>query len=155
MPQANTQQFGLVEYRLEDVIEFPLGLPAFEQETFFLLIAPSKTKPLVFLQSLGTAGLCFVTLPLAVVDPNYQLAVCAEDWKVLRVAEADSLAVGEGWRRNGSPITCLAIVSLTDSRPTANLLAPVVIHRAAQRAVQAVRLDSRYSYQHPVEATVC
>ena len=53
MPQVDTQQFGPIEYVEEDAITFPLGLPAFEQETSFLLVAPAKTSPLVFLQSLG------------------------------------------------------------------------------------------------------
>ena len=152
MPQADTQQFGSVEYALEDVVEFPLGLPGFEAERSFLLITPSTAKPLVFLQSLGRSELCFVTLPLEVVDPNYQLAVSAEDWKILALAGQNLRAVGpvdESW------IRYLAIISLTESRPTANLLAPLVINLADRIAVQAIRLDNIYSHQHPVEALVC
>lgn len=152
MPQADTQQFGPIEYALGDVIEFPLGLPGFEAEHSFLLITPSKTKPLVFLQSLGRSELCFVTLPLEVVDPNYQLSVSVEDWKVLLLAGCNPSAVGPV---DESQIRCLAIISLTDSRPTANLLAPLVINLRDKRGVQAIRLDSLYSHQHPVEALVC
>jgi flagellar assembly factor FliW len=151
VPKVNTQQFGLLEYRLEDAISFPLGLPAFEQETSFLLVAPAKTRPMVFLQSLGRPELCFVTLPLEVVDPNYQLAISAEDASVLELTERDLVAVGPV---GGGPVECLAIVSLTNSCPTANLLAPVVIHSAKRKGLQAIRLDNRYSHQHPVEA-VC
>lgn len=152
MPQADTQQFGPIQYALEDVIEFPLGLPAFEQERSFLLIAPSTAKPLVFLQSLGRSELCFVTLPLEVVDPNYQLSVSVEDAQVLSLAGQNLAAVGPA---DGVQIRNLAIISLTDSRPTANLLAPLVINVIAKRGVQAIRLDSLYSHQHPVEALVC
>lgn len=152
MPQADTQQFGPIEYVEDDVIEFPVGLPAFEQETSFLLITPLKTKPLVFLQSLGRSELCFVTLPLEVVDPNYQLSVSVEDSKILSPAGQTLTAVGQA---DGVPVECLAIISLTGSRPTANLLAPLVINRATRRAVQAIRLDNTYSHQHPVEALVC
>jgi flagellar assembly factor FliW len=152
VPQADTQQFGSIEYVVDDVIEFPLGLPAFEQETSFLLITPSKTKPLVFLQSLGRSELCFVTLPLEVVDPNYQLSVSIEDWKILSPTGQILMAVGQA---DSAQVQCLAIISLTDSRPTANLLAPLVINRVSKRAVQAIRLDSVYSHQHPVEALIC
>jgi len=152
VPQADTQQFGLIEYVEDDVIEFPVGLPAFEQETSFLLITPLKTKPLVFLQSLGRSELCFVTLPLEVVDPNYQLSVSAEDSKILSPAGQTLTAVGQA---DGVQVECLAIISLTGSRPTANLLAPLVINRATRRAVQAIRLDNTYSHQHPVEELVC
>jgi len=156
VPQADTQQFGSIEYALEDVVDFPLGLPGFEQEHSFLLITPSTAKPLVFLQSLGRSELCFVTLPLEVVDPNYQLSVTTEDWKVLEVAGQNPPAVGpEDEQFDDSRIRCLAIISLTNSCPTANLLAPLVINPSARRGVQAIRLDNIYSHQHPVEALVC
>jgi flagellar assembly factor FliW len=152
VPQADTQQFGPIEYVQEDVIAFPLGLPAFEQETSFLLVAPSRTKPLVFLQSLGRPELCFVTLPLEVVDPNYQLSVSAEDLKILSLMEQNLPAVGPA---EDVQMEYLAILSLTDSCPTANLLAPLVINLTAKRGVQAIRLDAAYSHQHPVEAFTC
>lgn len=152
MPQADTQQFGPIEYALEDVIEFPLGLPAFEQEHSFLLIAPLTAKPLVFLQSLGRSELCFVTLPLEVVDPNYQLSVSAEDLTVLLLAGQNLGAVGLA---SDVRIRTLAIISLTDSCPTANLLAPLVINVKEKRGAQAIRLDNLYSHQHPVEALIC
>jgi flagellar assembly factor FliW len=152
VPQADTQQFGPIEFALDEVIQFPLGLPAFEQERSFLLISPVKTKPLVFLQSLGRPELCFVTLPLEVVDPNYQLAVNVEDLKVLALSEHSAEAVGQA---KETSVRCLAIISLTDSRPTANLLAPLVINVRDRLGVQAIRLDNTYSHQHPVEALVC
>ena len=139
--KAESKQFGIVEYSPEDVIEFPLGLPAFERETAFLLIERPQSKPMVFLQSLARPELCFVTLPIRVVDTDYQLCLGAEDLPVLGVRESQ-LATGN--------LICLAIVSLTDSRPTANLLAPVVVNVEARRAVQAIRMDARYSHQHPV-----
>jgi flagellar assembly factor FliW len=152
VPQVDTQQFGPIEYVDEDAITFPLGLPAFEQETSFLLVAPAKTKPLVFLQSLGRPELCFVTLPLEVVHPNYQLSVSAEDWKVLSLTGQNLAAVGPA---EDDRIECLAILSLTDTRPTANLLAPLVINKGARVGLQAIRLDNVYSHQHPVEAFTC
>ena len=156
LPQADTQQFGPVEYALEDVIAFPLGLPGFEEERSFLLITPSGAKPLVFLQSLGRSELCFVTLPLEVVDPSYQLSVSVEDCEVLALAGQTPSAVGlDSVQWDERQTRCLAIISLTESRPTANLLAPLVINLVDRRGVQAIRLDSRYSHQHPVEALVC
>ncbi len=38
---------------------------------------------------------------------------------------------------------------------TANLLAPVVIHRTSNRGVQAIRVDACYSHQHPVGEDIC
>jgi flagellar assembly factor FliW len=52
MPSVDTKYFGSLEYREESVYEFPHGLPAFENETMFVLIEQPENRPLVFLQSL-------------------------------------------------------------------------------------------------------
>ena len=158
MAQAKTKQFGTIDYRNEETVEFPLGLPAFEQERKFLLIQRPETGPMVFLQSLGQPGLCFVTLPLLVVDPFYQLSVSAEDLRVLGLTE--SLLKGEQ-PEVGREIEALAIMSVTNSCPTANLLAPVIVNilprsqRLPGIGVQAIRLDSQYSHEHPFGEPSC
>lgn len=154
MPQAQTQQFGVVDYQEEDAIDFPLGLPAFEQEHLFLTIERPQTKPLVFLQSLCRADLCFVALPLLVVDPAYKLSVSAEDLRVLGLTE-----FLESGRQPaiGTNVEALVIMAVTNSRPTANLLAPVIVSLAApgdkkpsrRVGVQAIRIDRDYSHEHP------
>jgi flagellar assembly factor FliW len=158
VPQAATKQFGTIEYRNEETVEFPLGLPAFEQERKFLLLQRPETGPVVFLQSLGQAGLCFVTLPLLVVDPSYQLSVSAEDLRILGLTEP--FLRGEQ-PEIGREIEALAIMSVTNSRPTANLLAPVIVNisprgrRLPAIGVQAIRLDSQYSHEHPWGQPAC
>jgi flagellar assembly factor FliW len=60
--------------------------------------------------------------------------------------------------RIGEDVLCLAVLSMRESGPTANLLAPVVVDLISHRAVQAVAPESDYSYQHalfPREAAPC
>ena len=156
MPQAQTQQFGPVDYREEDAIEFPLGLPAFEEERRFLAIERQQTKPLVYLQSLGRPELCFVTLPLSLVDPAYKLAVSSEDLRILGLT--DFLERGEQ-PEVGRDVEAYAIMSVTNSCPTANLLAPVLVRRLSRAGsrlgVQAIRMDGRYSHEHAWGAATC
>jgi flagellar assembly factor FliW len=146
VPQAQTQQFGPVEYREEDAIEFPLGLPAFEEERLFLAIERERTTPLVYLQSLGRADLCFIALPLLVVDPAYKLAVSAEDLRVLGLTDFSERG---SQPEIGRDVEALAIMSVTNSRPTANLLAPVLLSlsHSPRRGLQAIRSDNRYSHE--------
>lgn len=147
VPQAETQQFGTIDFDERDAVEFPHGLPAFEAEKRFVLIRRDEVKPVVFLQSLQDKSLCFVTLPVEALEPGYQPQISDEDWSLLcAVSEADN----EGSFRQD--LTMLAILSVTDSRPTANLLAPVVVHRGTGKGVQAIRMDNAYSHQHPVGA---
>lgn len=140
MPFFESTELGRLEYQEEETILFPAGLPGFENARRFLVVMRAAAAPLVFLQSLEDAGLCFVCAPLERIAPGYEPAVVEEDLAAL------------GWpsRRPpalGADLAGLAILAAgEDGRLTANLLAPVLIHVAERRAVQAVRPDRRYSH---------
>ncbi|MCC6861504.1 MAG: flagellar assembly protein FliW [Bryobacterales bacterium] len=144
MPAVQTEHFGWMEYEEDSVVEFPSGLPGFEQERRFVAIEQHDAKPLVFLQSLATPALCFLTLPVLAVYPKYELAITGEDLQELELPAGRPPHIGRD-------VLCLAILSLNENRPpTANLLAPVVVNLKTRRALQAVRPDSAYSHQHPL-----
>ncbi|MDP3000043.1 MAG: flagellar assembly protein FliW [Bryobacterales bacterium] len=146
MPEFQTRYFGEIAYLPESVIEYPVGLPGFENERRFLLIEQELNKPLVFLQSLSRPELCFITVPVQGILPDYELTLTAEELHTLELAEDRQPVVGED-------VIHLAIVSLAEDRPaTANLLAPIVINWRKRLAVQSVQADSSYSHQHPLLA---
>lgn len=146
MPLVETKYFGTMSHEDESVFEFPFGLPAFEKEKRFVFIEIAKYAPLVFLQSLNQASLCFLALPVRVVDSNYQLAVSLEDRLTLQLPVDRQPKADDG-------ILALALVSLHDGfSATANLMAPIVVNVLTRRALQAIRLDRAYSHQHPVSA---
>jgi flagellar assembly factor FliW len=145
MPLVATKYFGNKDCVEESVFDFPFGLPAFENERRFVFIEAPDHAPLVFLQSIATAGLCFPALPIQVVDSGYELAISPEDLEALEL---------DPYRqpRNGSEILALALVALRDgSLATANLMAPVIVNLKTRRALQAIRRDSGYSHQFPVQ----
>jgi flagellar assembly factor FliW len=147
MPQLETKYFGAMEYREESVFEFPHGLPAFQQEKAFVFIENPDYAPLVFLQSLRQASLCFLALPVLAVDPDYRLTISAEDRTSLGLDPKRDPTPGDG-------ILPLALVSLSDgSSPSANLMAPIVVNTEKRRALQAIRVDRVYSHRHPVTVT--
>lgn len=139
MLRCPSKNFGIVEYDTRAVITFPRGLPGFESETLFVPVEPESSKPVLFLQSLITPELFFITLPVELIEPAYQLQVSEEDLQVIG-ATGDMLA----------SLRCLAVVCTGHGRPTANLLGPVVINKDTQQAVQAVRDDARYAVRHPL-----
>ncbi len=156
MPVQETRKFGPIEYEAESAIEFPAGLPGFEERRRFVAVQRPGADPLVFLQSLDDPGLCFVTLPALAVDPKYRLRLDGED--------LERLGFSSGRQpRIGPDVLCLAVLSIRAAGPTANLLAPVVVNVENLKAVQAVMPDSGYSHQHallpqspkPQEAPVC
>src|SRR5205807_1139969 len=141
MPEILTKYFGSIDYKEADVVQFSAGLPAFEDETQFLLIEPAASAPILFLQSLGQASLCFLTLPILSVDPHYELAITRDDLQSLGLEPGDA------------GLTCLAVIAVTENGAVnANLLAPILINRRVQRGLQAIRVDSIYSHEHPVTA---
>jgi flagellar assembly factor FliW len=151
MPSVETKYFRRISYETEALIEFPKGLPGFEQRRLFLALQFEDSQPLVFLQSLEDPGLCFITLPILAIDPQYQLQIDNEDRDLV------GLPVGQPVRI-GDDVLCLAVVSIRESGPTANLLGPIVVNLRNRKAVQAVDAESGYSHQHalvPHEAPVC
>src|SRR5262245_58548351 len=117
MLSCQSKYFGVLPYEPSAVIEFPEGLPAFEDQRRFILIERQDLKPLVFMQSLDTPGLCFLTVPAGVVVAGYCLELPEEN-RVLKVPRKPVI---------GADVACLVIVTIRPAGPTANLLAPIVI----------------------------
>jgi len=151
MPELETTNFGTIGYSTDSIFEFPGGLPGFEERRRFIPVQSQRTAPILFLQSLETPSLCFITMPVLVVDPIYHLQVLEPDLEVLGFPAGHVPLIGDD-------VLCLAVLSIRESGPTANLLAPVVVNLKNHRAVQAVAPELNYSHQHallPQEAPVC
>jgi flagellar assembly factor FliW len=151
MPDFETTSFGRISYEPEWAIEFPSGLPGFEDRRRFAAVKFEETAPLIFLQSLEDPALCFITLPILVVDPKYHLAVSGEDLGQLGLSPGKQ-------PRIGTDILCLTVIAIRESGPTANLLAPIVVNLHNLMAVQAVAPESEYPLQHvllPEGASAC
>jgi flagellar assembly factor FliW len=141
---VETKYFGTLPYGDGSVFDFPQGLPAFEEEKSFVLIESPEGAPLVFLQSMARPNLCFVALPILVVDENYQLAIAPEDLEELSLDTQRQPVLG-------SEVTVLALVSMRDEHvATANLMAPIVLNVKIRQGLQAIRRDSRHSHKYPV-----
>jgi len=142
MPECETRHFGTVSFEEPAAITFPAGLPGFAHCRRFLPLEEASRKPLIFLQSLEQPQLCFLTFPVAVVDPAYHLKMNADDLALIGLEKQPV---------PGTEADCWVIIAVgEDHIPTVNLLAPVVINRATGLAVQAVRDDSVYSSRHPL-----
>src|ERR1700691_3153263 len=83
MPLTETTNFGTVSFAPESVFEFPNGLPGFEERRRFVPVQNPRTAPILFLQSLEEPSLCFTTLPIWVVDPQYRLRIMEQDLALL------------------------------------------------------------------------
>jgi flagellar assembly factor FliW len=142
MATCETRYFGTVCYDEPSVIAFPAGLPGFPECRRFLPVDNPTHRPLLFLQSLDNPQLCFLSLPIALAEPDYRLKMSVED---LTLVGFDRLP---SWKTEAQ---CLAVVAVAeDGLATVNLLAPIVINCATRQAVQAVRDDAAYACRHPL-----
>lgn len=140
----HTTHLGSLEIDESATVLFPQGLPGFEECRKFLPLHRAEVPGLVFLQSLEQPALCFVAVTVRPVWPDYDLWISAEDRELLGLEGGD----GDTGLRD---LVALAIVSFMEGEPpTANLLAPVLIHGNTRRAVQAVRQDHRYGLREPL-----
>jgi flagellar assembly factor FliW len=144
MPSLETKYFGTLPFGEDAVFHFPQGIPGFEEEQRFVLIEAGERAPLVFLQSMARANLCFAALPIQVVERQYQMAIAPEDLEELELDTGHQPALGVD-------VTVLALISVqSPSGVTANLMAPVVLNLKTRRGLQAIRRDARYSHEHPL-----
>ncbi len=151
MATCETKYWGQLDYSEDSVIDFPAGIPGFEQERRFILVEQKPLDPLVFLQSLGTPALCFLSLHVRVVCPDYKFQMSDEDLEVLGLPARCQPPIGP-------ELACLTLVHIEESDITANLLAPIVIHIPSRRGLQPILAGTDYSHQHRldlVEAPVC
>lgn len=150
MPELLTERLGRISYESESLIEFPRGLPGFEERRWFVAVEMPECEPLVFLQCVEDAGLCFITAPVAAIDPDYRLGAADEDLEFIGAAPDSA--------RTGAGLLCLIVLSVRESGPSANLLAPVLVNLRARKAVQAISAGAGYSHRQPLEcgeAVVC
>jgi flagellar assembly factor FliW len=146
-----TKNFGKLSFEAESELDFPAGLPGFENRKKFVAVTFVESDPLVYLQSLDDPALCFITMPILAADPCYKLRVNGEDLEQLGLPQSRQPRIGDD-------VLCLTVVSVRETGPTANLLAPIVVNLRNRKAVQAVSPESDYSHQHalmPEEASVC
>src|SRR5215467_4762033 len=102
----------MIETAPDLALEFPRGLPGFEERRRFAAIQDPGTAPLVYLQSEEDPDLCFIALPVLAVDPSYRLQVAEEDLETIGLP-------GSREPRIGMDVLCLAVVSLRETGPTA------------------------------------
>lgn len=142
MPRIlQTSRFGALTVDESDIINFPRGVPGFENHREWAL-AGEDDNPVKWLQSLSDGD---VALPVVVpLDffPDYHITLTRADLVALQCGDAQSLAM-------------LVVVTIPVDRPwdaTANLRAPVVVNPAKRVARQIILDDEELSLQTPLLA---
>ncbi|MCP3761232.1 flagellar assembly protein FliW [Domibacillus sp. A3M-37] len=135
--KIETKYHGEKEIEQEDIITFSNGIPGFENEKKFVLLAFPDNNVFYALQSVSTPDLSFV-----VTDP-FSFFV---DYNVkIDDATIDSLAI-----KKEEDVTLLNILTLRDpfEETTANLQAPIVINKKTHSGRQVILTGTPYETRH-------
>jgi flagellar assembly factor FliW len=122
---------GKVEISDDKVIEFPAGLPGFENSHRFVLVHEEGSEANVFLlQSVDDANVAFSLTGPEQLGITYEFPLSDEEVSALKLAKPEDAAVA-------------VIVRKGDDAPStaglrANFMAPLVINTVAKRGLQKV-----------------
>jgi flagellar assembly factor FliW len=132
---VRSQWLGEIEFGPSSELLFPVGLPGFEGERGMLPVEIPAQKPLVYLQSLTNPEVCFVSLPVFIVDSGFHLHLSDDERSILQLN-------GDGDPTIGVDVLCLALLMPSLGTVRVNLNAPVVINLHNSRGVQCVSEDT-------------
>jgi flagellar assembly factor FliW len=139
MPSCQTKFHGEISFEPEQVLQMPKGLFGFPEEKQFLLLELPSSRPMVFMQSVRSTNLCFVSLPIQVIEEDYKLALRANDLRALGYSQKEPPEMGRD-------LLCLALLTIGERQATtANLAAPLVIDIAKHRGMQVI-VEGSYSH---------
>jgi flagellar assembly factor FliW len=122
-----------------DVINFPVGIPGFEDKHQWILVG-EEDSAIMWLHSVNDGTLALpVTTPEA-VKGDYNAKIPRESLE----------QIGE---MNVKDVVLLIVVAIPPGRPwdmTANLRAPILVNMATRTATQAIALNEDYDFRHMV-----
>lgn len=133
-----TKYFGEIDYEKEDVLTFPKGLFAFEEEREFLLLPFSGSDgTLLCLQSVETPQLAFVCIDPFSFNGGYAPELQPEELKALGAKDSHELC-----------FYVLCVVKNPVSSSTVNLKCPIAIHVDTRQGMQVILESGGYGMRH-------
>ena len=134
-----TSRFGLVEFKIEDVLTFPEGLLGFKDLREFILLDDPNDDIFAWLQSCELPTVAFPVLEPEIFSHKYNISLNRTDLEALKLAvdEAPSF---------------FNIITIPDdpTQMTANIKAPVVVNLKARLARQCVLQDNHLAIKEPI-----
>ena len=138
--QIDTRHFGLIEINEETILDFPEGIPGFEDVNQFVLLGQEEDdSPFLWLQGVDNTDLAFAVIDPRVIKLDYVVDV--ED------AEVEILGI-----RDTEKVLMYAIVVVPEdiSQMTANLKAPILINADNNKGKQVVMVHEDYPIKYRI-----
>jgi flagellar assembly factor FliW len=136
VPVDVTTRFGTFTVDPTSVIQFPEGLPGFEQNRRFVLISSEEVAPLHVLHALDGDASFLAVDPRVVLD-TYRTTLAIGDRLKLEA-------------NDDTPLVWLVLVTTDGVGASVNLRAPVVINPTVMIGCQVMPHNSLYPLRHPL-----
>lgn len=135
----NTKNFGEIEVREEDVLEFEYGIPGFENMTQFVILGKTddENSPFFWLQSVQNSNLAFVIMNPRDLVPDYEVEIDMFTANLLKFQD-----------ENDALIYAIVTVPEDISKISINLKAPIVINAKNNKGCQVVIENDKYKFKH-------
>ena len=132
-------RFGEMEVDEGDVINFPAGIPGFEDSRSWILVGDDDNA-IMWLHSIEDGALALpVTTPES-VKSDYNAKIPRESLEQIGLMDMKAVIL-------------LIVVAIPPGRPwdmTANLRAPILVNWASRVATQAIAMNEDYDFRHPI-----
>lgn len=138
--KINTKNFGEIEIDEKDIINFPTGILAFEDQNEFTIIEnKDKENPFHYLQSLRRSDLAFVIIDPFLFKKDYDINIPDSVVENLKINIPEDVK-----------LYTIVTVPKDLKKMTANLSGPIVINTKNNMGKQIVLDDNRYSTKHNI-----
>ncbi|MEW6517295.1 MAG: flagellar assembly protein FliW [candidate division FCPU426 bacterium] len=139
MIRIESRHFGTLEVEEGKILRFPRGLVGFADATSFCLLSHLEAAPYQWLQGVTRPDLAFIVVPMAFIDPAYQLDLGETERQILRLNPGEQPLV-------------LGIVTIPEDPLDAmvNKLAPLVLNENTRLGHQVINESSGYRTRHVI-----
>lgn len=136
--RVKTTRFGILEIDDKMIINFPRGIPGFEELSRFIILPAREAEDFRWLQAVDDPDVA-----LLVIDPfkffgGYSVDIPQDILAELKIKEPSDTLL----------LTTVTIPRDNPEGTTANLLAPIILNLKTNKAVQVILKDSPYSTKH-------
>lgn len=136
---VNTRDFGEQEIAEDNILNFPNGIYAFEDQHRFVMFSPLGNDVFpAWLQSLDNENLCFIVFDPEQIVKNY--SVTADDESAAAIKKSKETSVR---------YLSLAVVPEEYKNTTVNLKSPIIINADKMLAAQIIAAED-YPIKFPI-----
>ncbi|MCZ0702115.1 flagellar assembly factor FliW [Natronobacillus azotifigens] len=134
-----TKYFGDVTIDQKQTIQFPQGIPGFQDETAFVLMDLPENPTFQVLQSTTRTNVAFIVTNPYAFHPDYELELDEATLELLQIEAEEQVSV-------------FVILTLKDpfETSTVNLQAPIIVNHEKKYAKQFITNNSSYSTRAPL-----